>query len=48
MKSVFMAMALMAAFVQNSVSSHTKHGVDETTAITILHYAVPQLVIKGI
>ncbi|MFT4729635.1 MAG: hypothetical protein ACI9UN_004153 [Granulosicoccus sp.] len=46
MKSVSMAMALMAAVVQHSVSAHTTHGVDEATAITIAHYAVPQLIVK--
>ncbi|MFT6301839.1 MAG: hypothetical protein ACI9XK_002012 [Granulosicoccus sp.] len=46
MKAVFMAMALMAVVAQHTVSAHTTHGVDEATAITIVHESVPQLIAK--
>jgi hypothetical protein len=46
MKAVLMAIALMAVVAQHTVSAHTSHGIDEATAVTIVHEAVPQLTTK--
>jgi hypothetical protein len=43
MKAVLVAIALIASIALHTVNAHSTHAVDESTAIAIVHEAVPKL-----